>query len=177
MRDINFLRLYADASGLRIMLMANRLTCATDRERTLHDWVERILAEFIAFTRSALEAERRVAFNLDPEQIADLGEDLHNHHANYEYYWCEEGGYDLWDVVPLEMKEFRGILGQIHRSLRIFLSAWDLVLPAEDPLMEVSPPGERDPSDEDEERYEDLFGVDDDEEISDYELLHGRDED
>lgn len=58
MRNIDFLKLYADAAGLRIMVLANRLACETDRERALHDWVEQHLARFIAFTRSALEAER-----------------------------------------------------------------------------------------------------------------------
>ena len=111
MRNINFLTLHADAAGLRIMVLANRLASTTETERLLHDWVEQHLARFIRFTRKALAAERRVLLNNDPQQDADLGEELYNYQATYRDFWCEEDGYDLLDYVPLEMVEFRALLG------------------------------------------------------------------
>ncbi|WP_168169008.1 hypothetical protein [Shinella sp. HZN7] len=51
MLNIDYLKLYADASGLRVMLLANRLGCETETERVLHDWVVEHLDRFIDFTR------------------------------------------------------------------------------------------------------------------------------
>ncbi|GAA5666369.1 hypothetical protein Brsp07_04882 [Brucella sp. NBRC 14130] len=151
MRNINFLTLYADATGLRIMVLANRLASTTETERLLHDWVEQHLARFMRFTRKALAAERRVLLNNDPHQDADLGEELYNYQAIYRDFWCEEDGYDLLDYVPLEMVEFRALLGTIYRCLRIQLPAWGLVLPDEVSLHDV------DPADIDTECSGDLF--------------------
>ncbi|WP_315926857.1 hypothetical protein [Mesorhizobium sp. SP-1A] len=175
MRDIDFLKLYASATGLRIMVLANRLGCETETERVLHDWVEQFLSRFITFTRGALAAERRVLTNTDPLQDADLDEELYYFRANYEDFWCEEGDHDLWDVVPSGMVGFRRILGQIHRDLRVFLSSSGLALPKELPPMRF-PSHEIDPEDIDPECYEDLHGFDDDGNISAiYALLHGCD--
>ena len=139
MRNINFLTLHADAAGLRIMVLANRLASTTETERLLHDWVEQHLARFIRFTRKALAAERRVLLNNDPQQDADLGEELYNYQATYQDFWCEEDGYDLLDYVPLEMVEFRALLGTIYRCLRIEFPSWGLILPEEVSLHDLDP--------------------------------------
>lgn len=76
-------------------------------------------------------SKSRIHCNTDPAKIEDLGEICYNYRYNYENYWREEGDCDLWDVVPMEMVEFLKILGQIHRSLKIFLSRWDLELPGD----------------------------------------------
>jgi hypothetical protein len=158
MRKIDFLALYANASGLRILVLANRLGCKTDRERALHDWVATDLARFITFTRSALVAERAFLTNTDPTKIDDLGEDFYNFRYNYENHWREEDGCDVWDLVPPEMAELRTILGEIHRSLKIYISGWGLVLP-KDP---AAPASDRDGAADDE-----------DDDISCWERLHG----
>ena len=155
MRNIDFLKLYADAAGLRMLVLANRLTCETERERALHDWVAQHLAKFITFTRSALEADRRFRTNTDPAKAEDLGEICYNYRYNYENYWREEGDCDLWDVVPMEMVAFRNILSEIHRNLKIFLSRWGLILPNEEQTSHDC--DEQDPN---EERYADLHGHD-----------------
>ena len=121
MYNIDFLKLYAKATGLRILLLANRLSCKTGEARVLHDWVEQHLSRFIAFTREALAAEQRLLTNIDASKDADLDEEFYYYCANYEDFWCEEGDDDLWNVVPFHMAEFRHILGAIHRELRIFL--------------------------------------------------------
>ena len=120
MSDLDFLKLYADAATLRIDVLVSRLECSTALERALHEYLENFLSQFIAYTRSALAAERRFIFNTDPARIAELGEDRWNHRENYGLYWCEAGGNDLWDYVPREMARFRRMLGEIQRKLGIF---------------------------------------------------------
>ncbi|CAM5289618.1 hypothetical protein ATER59S_00517 [Aquamicrobium terrae] len=132
MDKIDFLKLYADAAGLRIMLLANRFGCNSDRERVLHDWVATHLARFIAFTRSALAAERSFRFNTDPAKIDNLGEDYHNHVQTYRDFWQEEDGCDIWDVVPEDMEEFLSMIRRIYRDLKIVIPGWGLVLPGVD---------------------------------------------
>ncbi|WP_226623181.1 hypothetical protein [Brucella anthropi] len=139
MRNIDFLTLYADAAGLRIMVLANRLGSRTETERVLHDWVEQHLARFMVFTRKALAAERRLLANTDPEQDEDLGEELYQFRTTYEEFWCEEDGYDLWDIMSLEMVEFRVLLGAIYRSLHIQIPSWGLTLPDELHSPDVDP--------------------------------------
>ena len=132
MDKIDFLKLYANAAGLRIMLLANRLDCRSDRERALHDWVETHLSRFIAFTRGALAAESRFRLNTDPAKAADLDEDRFNYIQTYRDFWQEEDGHDLWDLVPPDMGAFRSILRDIRRDLKIVIPGWGLVLPDED---------------------------------------------
>ncbi|WP_047462332.1 hypothetical protein [Rhizobium rhizogenes] len=161
MPDIDFLKLNADAAGLRIIVLANQLGCESDRERALHDWVEKLLTNFIAFTQSALEAERRLVLNTDPTKVAEIGEDLCNHRDNYQDYWCEEGDSDLWNFVPYGMAEFRNILSRIHRDLRIFLTAWGLELHKDERPVSAKPRYAFNADDIDDECYEDLHGTDD----------------
>ncbi|MNE38146.1 hypothetical protein D3C80_1320310 [compost metagenome] len=151
MSELNFLKMYADAVALRIDVLVNRLACNTALERALHDYLENFLSQFITYTREALAAERRFILNTDPaKKVAELDEDFGNHRENYEYYWREPKGSDLWDHVPAEMKEFRLLLSRIERTLGIPVDAIGLELP----------PVERDPDDMDEECYEDLHGYD-----------------
>jgi hypothetical protein len=132
MDKIDFLKLYADAAGLRIMLLANRLDCGCDRERALHDWVETHLSRFIAFTRGALAAERRFKLNTDPAKVDDLGEGRFNYIQTYRDFWQEEDGYDLWNYVPPETDAFLYILRDIRRDLKIELPGYGLVLPGDE---------------------------------------------
>lgn len=132
MLNIDYLKLYADASGLRIMLLANRLDCGTETERVLHDWVIEHLDRFIRFTRKGLNMERQLMIETDDDRVADLGEYLFGYRDIYENGWCEEDGYDFWDFVPPESVEFARILQEIHRSLKIVIPGWGLVLPADE---------------------------------------------
>ncbi|APO70148.1 hypothetical protein IE4872_PC00117 (plasmid) [Rhizobium gallicum] len=91
MSDLDFLKLYADAATLRIDVLVSHLECSTALERALQDYLENFLSQFIAYTRSALAAERRFIFNTDPARVAELGEDRWNHRENYGLYWCEAG--------------------------------------------------------------------------------------
>ncbi|UWU26014.1 hypothetical protein N2601_32315 (plasmid) [Rhizobium sp. CB3060] len=131
MSDIDFLKLYADAAALRIDVLVSRLECNTALEKALHDYLENFLAQFINYTREALAAERRFVRNTDPTKLAELDENFGNHRENYEYYWCETRGNDLWDYVPLQMAGFRRILRAIHRKLGISIDGMDLDIPEE----------------------------------------------
>lgn len=166
MSELNFLKMYADAAALRIDVLVNRLDCNTALERALHDYLENFLAQFITYTREALAAERRFILNTDPAKVAELDEDFGNHRENYEYYWREPKGSDLWDHVPCEMKEFRLLLGRIERKLGIPIDAIGLELPQQEYPTSAPSSVEHDSDDIDEECYEDLHGYDEGEEFS-----------
>lgn len=131
MRNTDFLKLYADASGLRLVLLANRLHCEDEIERLLHDWVEQRLSRFIAFTREALAAERRFLANSDPAQDTNLAEDLYQYRLTYKADWCCETDCSIDDLASPEMVEFDGILRQIYRHLRISIPTYGLTLPVD----------------------------------------------
>ncbi|MEH3117056.1 MAG: hypothetical protein PGN25_05440 [Methylorubrum populi] len=130
MSNVDFLGLHASAAGFRIMVLANRLGCTDERERALHDWLERQLAEFIGFARAALAAERRFILNTDPGKAQALGEDVWYYEETFIPYWCE-GAFDLRDRVPVEMQALHGILDRIDQELGIFVTARNLILPGD----------------------------------------------
>lgn len=90
----NNLMLVAQLSGLRILVLANRLACDTELARTVHDTLAANLAEMIAAQRRILAADRALAAARGTAEEKDAFYDQHH----YQTAW-----YETWliEQVPL----------------------------------------------------------------------------
>lgn len=90
----NTLMLVAQLSGLRILVLANRLGCDTETARTVHDRLAAKLAEMVAAQRNILAADRaRVAARGTGDE-EDAFYDLHHYQTAY---------YETWLIEPLAL--------------------------------------------------------------------------
>ena len=76
MSAFNYLELYADFSGVRIMVLANRLACDNALSRSAHDTLIGKLDHLIAVARSAMALERKLALNPTSPEACDHSEAL-----------------------------------------------------------------------------------------------------
>ena len=107
----NTLMLVAQLSGLRILVLANRLGCDTETARTVHDRLAAKLAEMIAGQCNILAADRALTAARGTEDEEDAFYDLHHYQtANYEAWLIEPvallGEY-LIDDLTNEYFDFR----------------------------------------------------------------------
>jgi hypothetical protein len=70
--------LVAQLSGLRILVLANRLGCETDLARTVHDTLAAKLAKMIDAQRKILAADRTRVAARGTEDDEDAFYDLHH---------------------------------------------------------------------------------------------------
>lgn len=90
----NNLMLVAQLSGLRILVLANRLRCDTELARTVHDRLAAKLAGMIDAQRKILAAERARVAARGTEHEQDAFFDLHH----YQTAW-----YETWLVEPIAL--------------------------------------------------------------------------
>lgn len=76
MPAFNYLELYADASGFRIIVLANRLASDSAFSRAAHDTLIGKLDQLIALARGAMALERKLALNPAGQEADDLSEAL-----------------------------------------------------------------------------------------------------
>ncbi|MGO4560178.1 hypothetical protein [Mesorhizobium sp. 2RAF21] len=90
----NTLMLIAQLSGLRILVLANRLGCDTELARNVHDTLAAKLAEMIGAQRKILAADRALAAARGTAEKEDAFYDQHH----YQTAW-----YETWliEQVPL----------------------------------------------------------------------------
>jgi hypothetical protein len=81
----NNLMFFAQLSGLRILVLANRLGCDSDLARTVHDRLAAKLAEMIEAQRRILAADRALVVARGTTNHEDAFYDLHH----YKAAWCE----------------------------------------------------------------------------------------
>ena len=79
----NTLMLVAQLSGLRILVLANRLACDTDLARSVHDTLAAKLAKMIDAQRNTLAADRARVAARGTEDQQDAFYDLHHYQTAY----------------------------------------------------------------------------------------------
>ncbi|GAA4134569.1 hypothetical protein ACFFTN_13250 [Aminobacter aganoensis] len=84
------LMLVAQLSGLRILVLANRLGCDTDLARGVHDRLAAKLAEMIEAQRRILAAGRTLAAARGTVDEEDAFFDQHDCHAAWYGTWLDE---------------------------------------------------------------------------------------
>jgi hypothetical protein len=82
--------LVAQLSGLRILVLANRLGCDTELARTVHDRLAATLAEMIQAQRNILAADRARFAARGTEDEEDAFFDLHHHQSAWYETWLVE---------------------------------------------------------------------------------------
>ena len=90
----NTLMLVAQLSGLRILVLANRLGCDTELARTVHDTLAAKLAKMIDAQRKILAADRARVAARGTEDEEDAFYDLHHYQTAY---------YETWLVEPIAL--------------------------------------------------------------------------
>ncbi|WP_349009633.1 hypothetical protein [Mesorhizobium sp. CN2-181] len=90
----NTLMLIAQLSGLRILVLANRLGCDTERARAVHDRLAAKLAEMIQAQRNILAADRARVASRGTEDEEDAFYDL----RHYQTAW-----YETWLIEPVAL--------------------------------------------------------------------------
>lgn len=90
----NTLMFVAQLSGLRILVLANRLGCDTETARTVHDRLAAKLAEMIAAQRNILAADRARVAARGTEDEEDAFYDLHHYQTAY---------YETWLIEPIAL--------------------------------------------------------------------------
>ncbi len=84
------LTLVAQLSGLRILVLANRLGCDTEPARTVHDRLAATLAEMIEAQRRILAAERALVVARGTADHEDAFYDLHHYQTAWYETWLIE---------------------------------------------------------------------------------------
>lgn len=90
----NTLMLVAQLSGLRILVLANRLGCDTELARTVHDTLAAKLAKMIEAQRKILAADRARVAARGTEDEEDAFYDLHYYQSAY---------YETWLIEPVAL--------------------------------------------------------------------------
>jgi len=90
----NTIMLFAQLSGLRIRVLANRLGCDTELARTVHDALATKLAKMIEAQRNILAADRARVAARGTEDEADAFYDLHHYQTAY---------YETWLIEPVAL--------------------------------------------------------------------------
>jgi len=90
----NTLMLVAQLSGLRILVLANRLGCETELARTVHDTLAAKLAKMIDAQRKILAADRFRVAARGTEDEQDAFYDLHHYQSAY---------YETWLIEPVAL--------------------------------------------------------------------------
>ncbi len=90
----NTLMLVAQLSGLRIRVLANRLSCDTDLARNVHDTLAAKLVKMIDAQRNILAAERARVAARGTEDEQDAFYDLHHYQTAY---------YETWLIEPVAL--------------------------------------------------------------------------
>jgi hypothetical protein len=86
--------LIAQLSGLRILVLANRLGCDTELARTVHDTLAAKLAKMIDAQRKILAADRTRVAARGTEDEEDAFYDLHHYQTAY---------YETWLIEPVAL--------------------------------------------------------------------------
>lgn len=86
----NNLMLVAQLSGLRILVLANRLGCDTDLARRIHDQLSAKLSKMIEAQRKILAAERELAAARATADEEDAFYDLHHYQTAWYETWLIE---------------------------------------------------------------------------------------
>ncbi len=92
--EYNTLMLIAQLSGLRILVLANRLGCDTELARSVHDTLAAKLVEMIAAQRRILAADRARVAARGTEDEEDAFYDLHH---------FQTACYETWLVEPVAL--------------------------------------------------------------------------
>ena len=90
----NNLMLVAQLSGLRVLVLANRLGCDTDLARSVHDGLAAKLAEMIVAQSRILAADRVLAAACGTEDEQDAFFDLHHDQTAW---------YETWLIEPVAL--------------------------------------------------------------------------
>lgn len=90
----NNLMLVAQLSGLRILVLANRLGCDTQLARTVHDRLAAKLREMIEARRKILAADRELAVVRGTADEEDAFYDLHH---------CQTAWYETWLIETVAL--------------------------------------------------------------------------
>jgi len=109
--------LVAQLSGLRILVLANRLGCDTQLAHTVHDRLAEKLAEMIAAQRKILAAERARVAARGTEDEQDAFFDLHHYHTAWYETWLMEpiALLDEYQVDDLTNEYFDFRTGEWHQ--------------------------------------------------------------
>jgi hypothetical protein len=112
----NTLMLVAQLSGLRILVLANRLGCETDLARTVHDTLAGKLAKMIDAQRKILAADRARVAARGTEDEEDAFYDLHYYQSAYYETWLIEpvALLDEYLVDDLSHEYFNFCTGEWH---------------------------------------------------------------
>ena len=112
----NTLMLVAQLSGLRILVLANRLGCETDLARTVRDTLAAKLAKMIDAQRKILAADRTRVAARGTEDEEDAFYDLHHYQTAYYETWLIEPVALLDDylVDDLSREYFNFYTGEWH---------------------------------------------------------------
>ena len=86
----NTLMLVAQLSGLRILVLANRLGCDTELARTVHDRLAAKLAEMIEAQRRILAVDRALVAARGTADHEDAYYDLHHYQTAWYEAWLIE---------------------------------------------------------------------------------------
>ncbi len=95
MSDFNYIELYAQFAGFRVLVLANRLACDDDFSHAAHDKLLAMLDQLIALAQRAVAAERKLALNPEGPEAADLGEEIWGIGQDLSYGWGDPEGTDL----------------------------------------------------------------------------------
>jgi len=90
----NTLMLVAQLTGLRILVLANRLGCDTDLARSVHNTLAAKLAEMIDAQREILASDRALAAARGTPEEEDAFYELHH----YQTAW-----YETWLIEPIAL--------------------------------------------------------------------------
>ncbi len=101
MSDRNLTLLFAQLSGFRVVVLANRLGCDNDLARRAHDALLKELNTVIGFLRQEADAALALVRNPDPAEVVDLMEYRYDAQRSLEDYLCD-GPHPLLDYVHID---------------------------------------------------------------------------
>ncbi|MCR5860591.1 hypothetical protein [Mesorhizobium sp. J428] len=113
----NTLMLVAQLSGLRILVLANRLGCDTELARSVHDSLAAKLAKMIAAQRNILAADRARVAARGTEDEEDASYDLHHYQMAY---------YETWLVEPVALLDEYLVDDLTHEYFNFSTGEWHL---------------------------------------------------
>lgn len=101
MFDRNYTLLFAQLSGFRIVVLANRLGCDNDLAMRAHDALIKHLDTVIGLLREERETDITLARNDDPAKTADMDEDRYIARLKIEDFLLDEP-HPLLDHVAID---------------------------------------------------------------------------
>ena len=100
--NFDYLAMFAQFSGFKVVVLANRLVCDNDLARYAHDQLVTKLCELIELTRLALAAKKDAALNQTAACDDTAGEDLYWIDEELAFRWLSHRPHPLLDELEFD---------------------------------------------------------------------------